>query len=140
MVEGGGEGEASKAWVFSIWLEGEGDLDIHPEAMSGLPIERRTVSNVRSIFRRERVSSSCFLDERLPLFDSSNIHSCPPARHRLQGGPCSAPTHFILRRRHTIQALNKTEFRNPLIGEMKYTNRDPLVVFAFLSSFSPIGL
>lgn len=75
MAEGGGEGEASKAWVVAVWLEGEGDRDIYPEAISGLPIERRTVSNVRSIFRRERVRSSCFLDERLPLFDSSNIHS-----------------------------------------------------------------
>lgn len=72
--------------------------------------------------RNERVSISCFLfrqsalrryvsgdkaylEERLPRFDSSNMHSWLPVEQRLQGGPCSAPTHFILRRRHTVHAL-----------------------------------
>ena len=49
--------------MLTAWPEadGDGDLDIIPEAILGLPIERRTVSNVRSIFLSERVSSSCFL-------------------------------------------------------------------------------
>lgn len=32
-----------------------------PEAMLGFPSDRSTVSNVRSILRRERVRISCFL-------------------------------------------------------------------------------
>jgi hypothetical protein len=43
--------------------------------------------------------------ERLPRLDSSKMHSWLPATQRLQGGPCSAPTHFILSRRQTVQAL-----------------------------------
>ena len=66
-----------------------------PEAMLGFPKERKTVSKVRSILRRERVKISCFLGleklvfhsnstifeaityfvERFPLLDSSKIHS-----------------------------------------------------------------
>ena len=80
------------------------------------------MSNVRSIFRRDRVKISCFLGlqmslwtqversgahlvDRLPRLDSSKMHSWLPVSHLLQGGPFSAPTHFILRRRHTVQAL-----------------------------------
>ena len=44
------------------------------------------------------------LVDRLPRFDSSNMHSWLPVWQRLHGGPCSAPTHFILRRRQTVQA------------------------------------
>ena len=43
--------------------------------------------------------------ERFPRLDSSKMHSWFPAWQRLQGGPFSAPTHFILSRRHTIHAL-----------------------------------
>ena len=43
--------------------------------------------------------------ERFPRFDSSKMHSWFPAWQRLQGGPFSAPTHFIFSRRHTIHAL-----------------------------------
>ncbi len=35
------------------------------------------------------------------------MHSWLPARQRLQGGPCSAPTHFILRRLQTVHALGR---------------------------------
>lgn len=41
---------------------------------------------------------------------------------RWQGGPCSAPTHFIFKRRQTVHA------------------REPLVVFGFGSSLSAAGL
>lgn len=47
-----------------------------------------------------------YLLDRLPRLDSSNMHSWLPAVQRLQGGPCSAPTHFIFRRRQTVHALN----------------------------------
>jgi hypothetical protein len=43
------------------WGVGEGERESMPDAMDGLPIDRRTVSRVRSILRRERVRSSCFL-------------------------------------------------------------------------------
>ena len=111
------------ACVFWACRLGEGDRDNIPEATEGLPRERRTVSNVRSIFRKERVKISCFLGlqmslrmervakasahlvDRLPRFDSSKIHSWLPVWHLLQGGPFSAPTHFIFKRRQTVQAL-----------------------------------
>lgn len=110
------------AEVDAAWAVGDGDRDTMPDVMPGLPIDRRTVSRVLSIFRSERVRSSCFFEERLPRFDSSKIHSWLPAAHRLQGPPCSAPTHFILRRRQTVQA------------------REPLVGFALVSSLSAVGL
>ena len=47
------------------------------------------------------------MDERFPRFDSSKIHSLWPDWQRLQGGPFSAPTHFIFRRRQTVHALRK---------------------------------
>lgn len=87
-------------------------------------MDLRTVSSVRSIFRRDLVKSSVFLglDDRFPRLDSSKMHSWLPVMQRLQGGPCSAPTHFIFKRRHTVHA------------------RDPLVDFGFGSSFSADGL
>ena len=47
------------------------------------------------------------LVDRLPRLDSSKIHSWLPVWQRLQGGPCSAPTHFIFKRRQTVQALSE---------------------------------
>ena len=62
---GAGEGEfARSACVPTVCADGEGEREIMPEAMLGLPIERRTVSSVRSILRSERVRISCFLDEK----------------------------------------------------------------------------
>lgn len=63
---GGGDGEFNNACVCAVWLaaEGEGDRETIPEAKAlipGLLMDRKTVSNVRSILRRERVSNSCFL-------------------------------------------------------------------------------
>ena len=110
---------------------GDGEREIIPEARLGFPMERRTVSIVFSIFRRERVRISCFLwrvkegperegdgyfDERFPRLDSSKTHSWLLARQRLQGGPCSAPTHFILRRLQTVHALEDVRERG---GERK---------------------
>jgi hypothetical protein len=42
-------------------VAGEGERETMPEAMEGLPMERKTVSRVCSIFRKDRVRSSCFL-------------------------------------------------------------------------------
>lgn len=67
-----------------------------------------------------RVAASVFIEydgrddhdthlvDRLPRFDSSNIHSWLPVWHRLHGGPCSAPTHFIFKRLQTVQALRRS--------------------------------
>ncbi len=121
-----GEGDlARRAWVV-FCPEGEGEREIMPDAILGLPMDLKTVSRVFSILRRERVKISCFLyqkgaenirgarritrnythlEERFPLLDSSNIHSWLPEMHRLQGGPCSAPTHFIFNRLQTVHAL-----------------------------------
>jgi hypothetical protein len=69
-----------------------GERDTIPEVIPGLPIDRSTVSSVRSILRRERVRISCFLlqsqnicnqrkekeadfEDLFPRLDSSNIHS-----------------------------------------------------------------
>jgi hypothetical protein len=58
-----GDGEAARsACVDAAWPEGEGERDTIPEARLGLPIERKTVSSVRSIFLRDRVNISCFLN------------------------------------------------------------------------------
>ncbi len=65
MSLGAGEGEfARSACVPAVCAKGEGEREIMPEAMLGLPIERRTVSRVRSILRSERVRISCFLSEK----------------------------------------------------------------------------
>jgi hypothetical protein len=59
---GAGEGDlARRACVGAFWAEGDGEREIIPETMLGLPIDLRTVSRVFSILRRERVRSSCFL-------------------------------------------------------------------------------
>lgn len=67
-VEVDGEGEGEEEWARRAWVEfwvvgsaGEGEREIMPEARLGFPMERRTVSSVFSIFRRERVRISCFL-------------------------------------------------------------------------------
>jgi hypothetical protein len=87
-----------------------------------------------------------YLAERFPRLDSSKMHSWLPVRQRLQGGPFSASTHFILRRRHTVQAL--TRERKSLSYHMHFaakerrqriTNLDPRVGFGF-SSLSAEGL
>lgn len=65
---------------------------------SGAGIELRVVHG--------RKLCGTYLVERLPLFDSSKIHSWFPVWQRLQGGPFSAPTHFIFKRRQTVQALD----------------------------------
>ena len=59
--ESGGDGVASRGCDPCTWFDGDGDREIMPEAMLGLPNERSTVSSVRSILRRERVRISCFL-------------------------------------------------------------------------------
>lgn len=46
-----------------------------------------------------------YFEDRFPRLDSSKIHSWPPAMQRLHGGPCSAPTHFILSLLQTVHAL-----------------------------------
>lgn len=123
MGAGGGEGDsARRACVPAVCAEGEGEREIMPEAMLGLPMDRRTVSRVRSILRNERVRISCFFEDLFPRLDSSKIHSWFPDKHLLHGGPCSAPTHFILSRLQTVHA------------------REPRVGFALTSSFSAIGL
>jgi hypothetical protein len=58
---------------------------------------------------------------------------------RLQGGPCSAPTHFIFRRRQTVQALNNIVTVHAVQGS-EQAHREPLVVFGFGSSLSAAGL
>ena len=72
--------------------EGEAERDVRPAVSAGFPMERRTVSKVRSIFFIDRERISCFLSgiyqlsslgekdrtyfvDLLPLFDSSKIHS-----------------------------------------------------------------
>ena len=58
------EGLSVETWSRPERFEGEGERETIPEAMEdrpGLPMERNTVSRVFSIFRRERVSCSCFL-------------------------------------------------------------------------------
>ncbi len=121
--------------------------------MVGFPIDFKTVSSVRSIFRMDLVRISCFLKEisngprcaldgthfedRLPRFDSSKMHSWLPAWQRLHGGPCSAPTHFIFSRRQTVHALENSLARCTL--EIGDAYREPRVGFT-LSSFSIVGL
>lgn len=134
---------------------GDGDRETMPETILGFPMERRTVSKVFSILRRDRESNSCFLreiregsihwkvktylDERFPRLDSSKIHSWFPEMQRLHGGPCSAPTHFILRRRHTVQALEDGQPSDRHESSIQ-THREPRVGFGFGSSFSAAGL
>ena len=48
-------------------FDGEGDLEIMPDAMLGFPIDLSTVSRVRSIFLRDLVRSSCFLVLKLSV-------------------------------------------------------------------------
>jgi len=69
-AEAEGEGEEEEEWARRAWVvfwalgsAGEGEREIMPEARLGFPMERRTVSIVFSIFRRERVRISCFLRE-----------------------------------------------------------------------------
>lgn len=50
-----------------LTLDGEGDLETMPDAMPGFPIDLSTVSNVRSIFLRDLVKSSCFLVLKLSV-------------------------------------------------------------------------
>lgn len=93
--DGGGEGELMRACVFWVCSVGDGDRESIPDAMLGFPRERRTVSRVRSILRKDRVRISCFLGkgltsgegldrdgtyfvERFPRLDSSKIHSWFP--------------------------------------------------------------
>jgi len=54
---------ARRAWVPAACAEGEDEREIMPEAMLGFPMVRRTVSRVRSILRKERVRTSCFLEK-----------------------------------------------------------------------------
>lgn len=61
MGDSGGVGVANSGCDPCGCADGEGDRDIMPEAMLGLPKDRSTVSRVRSILRRERVRISCFL-------------------------------------------------------------------------------
>ena len=62
--DGDGEGDwARRACVPAACAEGEGEREFVPGGMPGLPMVRRTVSRVRSILRKERVSTSCFLDK-----------------------------------------------------------------------------
>lgn len=72
---------------------------------AGFPNDRRTMSSVFSILLNDRWRASDFFVERFPRLLSSKTHSWPPVSHRLQGGPFSAPTHFILSLRQTVQAL-----------------------------------
>lgn len=64
------------------------------------------MSSVFSILFNDRWRASDFFVERFPRLLSSKIHSWPPVSHRLHGGPFSAPTHFILSLRQTVQALD----------------------------------
>ena len=57
-----------------------------------------------------------YLEERLPRLDSSKMHSLLLAWQRLHGGPFSAPTHFILRRRQTVQALGRRQYGGDKYG------------------------
>lgn len=59
--DSGGDGVASSGCEPWPCPDGEGEREIMPEAMLGLPNERSTVSSVRSILRSERVRISCFL-------------------------------------------------------------------------------
>ena len=59
--ESGGDGVANNGWELGGCPDGDGDREIMPEAILGLPSDRRTVSSVRSILRSERVRISCFL-------------------------------------------------------------------------------
>ena len=60
--EGGWSTCERRACVASLLgFGGDGDREIMPDAMLGLPIDLSTVSKVRSIFRRDLVRSSCFL-------------------------------------------------------------------------------
>ena len=62
MGDCGGEGVAMRACVpCVVCADGDGERDSMPDAILGLPRDRRTVSRVRSILRRERVRISCFL-------------------------------------------------------------------------------
>lgn len=63
--DGGGEGELMRACVFWVCRVGEGDRESIPDATLGFPRERRTVSRVRSILRKDRVRISCFLRQRV---------------------------------------------------------------------------
>lgn len=47
-----------------VCAEGEGEREIIPDAILGLPIDLKTVSRVFSILRSERVRISCFLRAR----------------------------------------------------------------------------
>lgn len=59
-----GDGDlARRAWVV-FCVEGEGEREIMPDAMLGLPMDLKTVSRVFSILRRDRVKISCFLYPR----------------------------------------------------------------------------
>ena len=55
-------------------------------------------------FLQKKKKGHTYLEDRFPRLLSSKMHSWPPVWQRLHGGPCSAPTHFILRRRQTVQA------------------------------------
>ena len=55
------------AWVFWVCSDGEGERESMPEVMLGLPSERRTVSRVLSILRKERVRISCFLGLQISI-------------------------------------------------------------------------
>ena len=84
--------------------EGSGSMSSADKA--GLFMDLITVSRVFSIFLIDFERTSCFLRlvERVPRWDSSKTHSWLPEKQRLHGGPFSAPTHFILRRLHTVHA------------------------------------
>lgn len=132
---------------------GDGEREERPSARAGLPIERRTVSSVRSIFRSERASTSCFLGlrgsnackgcdpnadeakthllDRLPRFDSSKMHSWLPVLQRLHGGPLSAPSHFIFSRRQTVHALLGSREHTSRSHSYFRTHLAPRVVFVF---------
>ena len=61
---GGDEGDwARSAWVPAVCTKSEDKREIMPKAMLEFPIDRRTVSRVRSILRKERVRISCFLEK-----------------------------------------------------------------------------
>lgn len=109
MVEGDGDIRfaVSLANPGDSWSgDGEREPPSAAACRAGFPSERRTMSSVFSILFSDRWRASDFFVERFPRLLSSKTHSWPPVSHRLHGGPFSAPTHFILSLRQTVQALD----------------------------------
>ena len=89
--------------------------------------------------KRNKSVQSTHFEDRFPRLDSSKIHSWFPDKHLLHGGPCSAPTHFILSRLQTVQALKKM-LSARISASLYKTHLEPRVGFALISSLSAIGL